>query len=121
MTDQANAPGPGDISENDKLLAAVSYPLPIVAIVILLVEEMRVRPFQKYHAVQALAVNLVLWVVIAVLGAVLAALSFFLGGLCGLGSGLLWFVTLYWAYEAFQGKTFEIPFVTQFLKGQGWL
>lgn len=121
MTDPLNAPGPSGVTENDKLLAAVSYPLPIVAIVILLVEEMRARPFQRYHAAQALAVNLVLWVVISVLGAILAALSFFLGGVCGLGAGVLWLVTLYWGYEAFQGKTFEVPFVTQFLRGQGWL
>jgi hypothetical protein len=34
---------------------------------------------------------------------------------------LLWFVTLYWAYEAYQGKYFEIQWITNFLKGQNWL
>ena len=51
-----------DITDQDKLLAAISYPIAIVAIVILLVEDMRNRPFQKYHAVQALAVGVILLV-----------------------------------------------------------
>jgi uncharacterized membrane protein len=44
-----------------------------------------------------------------------------LGGICGFGALLLWLVTLYWAYEAYQGKYFEIPYLTQFARGQGWL
>jgi uncharacterized membrane protein len=41
--------------------------------------------------------------------------------LCGSLPVLLWLVTLYWAYEAYQGKFFEIPWLTEFLKGQNWL
>ena len=81
-----------EITSNDKLMAALSYPIGIVAIVILLVEDMKSRPFQKYHAVQALAVNVVLIV-----------------------------LTFYWAYLAYQGQYFDIPGLTPFLKGQGWL
>ena len=92
-----------------------------VAIIMLLVEEMNERPFQRYHAVQALAANVVLWVAIVVLGCVLSILSIWLGGLCGISAPILWFVTLYWAYESYQGKYFEIPVVTDFLKGQAWL
>jgi uncharacterized membrane protein len=121
MTDQVSAPPPADVTDNDKLMAAVSYPIPLVAIIILIAEDMKERPFQKYHAVQALAVNIVLWAGIILLGCVLGALSFFIGGLCGIIPVLLWFVTLYWAYEAYQGKVFEIPWLTDFLKGQSWL
>jgi uncharacterized membrane protein len=92
-----------------------------VALVILLAEDMKSRPFQKHHAVQALAANVVLWVVVAVLGCILFFVSFFIGGLCGFAAILLWLITLYWAYEAYQGKYFEIPWLTQFLKGQNWL
>jgi len=99
-------------------MAALSYPIPLVGIIILLVQEMKVRPFQKYHAVQALAANLVLWVGIGVLSAVLGAISF---GICSVLPPLLWFVTLYWAYEAYQGKYFEIKWLTQFLRDQNWL
>jgi len=101
-----------EITSNDKLMAALSYPIGIVAIVILLVEDMKGRPFQKYHAVQALAVNVILLVLGIVLSftVILACVPL-----------LLWLVTLYWAYEAYQGKYFEIPGLTPFLKGQGWL
>lgn len=114
-------PPVGDISDNDKLMAALSYPIPLVAIIILLVEDMKARPFQRYHAVQALAANLVVWVLVMLLGCILAAVTFFIGGLCGIGSIVLWFVTLYWAWEAYQGKYFEIPYLTEFCKKQNWL
>lgn len=114
-------PPVGDISDNDKLMAALSYPIPLVAIIILLVEDMKARPFQRYHAVQALAANLVVWVLVMLLGCILAAATFFIGGLCGIGSIVLWFVTLYWAWEAYQGKYFEIPYLTEFCKKQNWL
>lgn len=101
-----------DITDNDKLLAALSYPLGIVAIVILLVEDLKNRPFQKYHAVQALAVNVVILVLSIVTSwtVVLACIP------C-----LIWFGTLYWAYKAYQGEYFIIPYLTDFLKGQGWM
>jgi uncharacterized membrane protein len=121
MAEEYTAPAGGDITDNDKLMAALSYPIPLVAIIILVAEDMKSRPFQKYHAVQALAANIALWVIIGVLGCVLAAITFFIGGLCGLGAILLWFITLYWAYEAYQGKYFEIQWLTNFLKGQNWL
>lgn len=114
------APG-GGITDQDKLMAALSYPIPIVAIIILLVEDMKNRPFQKFHAVQALAANVALWVIIVVLACVLGAITFFIGGLCGMASLLLWFVTLYWAYLAYQGQYFNVPVITDFIKGQGWV
>jgi uncharacterized membrane protein len=114
-------PPPGDINDNDKLMAALSYPIPIVAIIILLAEDMKARPFQKFHAVQALAANVALWAIIVILGCILGAVTFFLGGLCGILAILLWFITLYWAYEAYQGKYFDIPWLTDFLKSQNWL
>ena len=121
MAENYTVPPAGDTTDNDKLMAALSYPIPIVAIIILLVQDMKSRPFQKFHAVQALAANVVLWVIIVVLGCILGAITAFIGGLCGMVPVLLWFVTLYWAYQAYQGKYFEIPWLTQFLKGQSWL
>ena len=121
MTEEYTTPPAGDVTDHDKLMAALSYPIPLVAIIILIAEDMKSRPFQKYHAVQALAANVVLWVAIFLLGCILGALSIFIGGVCGSVPILLWLVTLYWAYEAYQGKYFEIPWLTEFLKGQNWL
>ncbi len=121
MAEEYTVPPASDITDNDKLMAALSYPIPIVGIIILLVEDMKARPFQKYHAVQSLAANIALWVIVVVLSCILAAVSFAIGGLCGLAPLLLWFITLYWAYEAYQGKYFEIKWLTEFLKKQNWL
>lgn len=101
-----------DINDQDKLMSALSYPIGLVAIIILLVEDMKKRPFQKYHAVQALAVNVILIVLSIILGwtVILACVPL-----------LLWLVTFYWAYKAYQGEYFEIPGLTNFLKGQGWI
>jgi uncharacterized membrane protein len=101
-----------DINDQDKLMSALSYPIGIVAIVILLVEDMKKRPFQKYHAVQALAVNIIMLILWIVLGwtVILSCVPL-----------LLWFVTIYWAIKAYQGEYFEIPGLTGFLKGQGWI
>ena len=35
-------------------------------------------------------------------------------------NGNCWLVFLYWAYLAYQGQMFEVPFVTNFIKNQGW-
>ena len=75
-------------------------------------EDMKNRPFQKYHAIQSLAINVIIIILSIVLGwtVVLACVPL-----------LLWLVTFYWAYQAYQGQYFEIPVVTNFLKGQGWI
>jgi uncharacterized membrane protein len=101
-----------DINDQDKLMSALAYPIGIVAIVILLVEDMKKRPFQKYHAVQALAVNIIMIILWIVLGwtVILSCVPL-----------LLWFVTIYWAIKAYKGEYFEIPGLTGFLKGQGWI
>ena len=103
-----------DITDNDKLMAAISYPIPIVGIVILLSESMKVRPFQKFHAVQCLA----FWVVVSVIGIVLSIIT------CGIGSlffPILWLVSWWPAYKAYQGEYMEMPVITDFIRKQGWV
>jgi uncharacterized membrane protein len=109
------APTPGnDITDNDKLMAALSYPIPIVAIVILVSETNKVRPFQKFHAVQALA----FWVVLIVVGIVLSIVTLGIGSLC---FPVLWLVSLWPAYQAYQGQYMEMPVITDFIRNQGWV
>lgn len=103
-----------DATSDDKLWAALGYPIVLIAIIMLLMEEKKTRPFIKYHAVQAIAANVVLFVV----GIVVSVVTLGFGGLC---VPLLWLVFLYWAYLAYQGQLFEIPVVTNFIKNQGWV
>lgn len=103
-----------DLTNDDKLWAALGYPIPILPIIALLMEEKRARPFVKFHAVQSLAVNVVLWVVFFVL--TLITLGF--ASLC---APVFWLVTLWPAYEAYQGKRMELPVITNFITDQGWV
>jgi uncharacterized membrane protein len=102
-----------DVTSDDKLWAALGYPIVLVAIIVLLMEEKKGRPFIKFHAVQSIAANVAFFIVSVVLSTV--TLGF--GGIC---VPLLWFVFLYWAYKAYQGEYVEIPVVTSFIKKQGW-
>jgi len=102
-----------EINSDDKLWAALGYPIVLVAIIVLFMEEKKARPFIKFHAVQAIAANVAFFVVSVILSTV--TLGF--GGIC---VPLIWFVFLYWAYKAYQGEYVEIPVVTNFIKKQNW-
>jgi len=102
-----------DINDQDKLMAALAWILWPLALVILLVEDMKNRPFQKYHAVN----SLVFAVVFSVVGIIITTVT------CGFGAFLLvvGLVVFYWAYQAYQGVWVEIPVLTDFAKKQGWI
>ncbi len=95
-----------DVTSDDKLWAALCYlPVifPIISIVVLLMEDKKSRPFIKFNAVQSLAVGLIGWV-----------LSFACIGI------LILLYMFYLAYLAYQGQEVKVPFVTDFIKNQGW-
>jgi uncharacterized membrane protein len=102
-----------DVNEDDKLWAALSWAIPIVAIVVLFIEDKRNRPFIKYHAVNSLAF------------AVAFGVAYTIITICTLGFGsvlgIVGFIAFYWAYLAYQGQWVEIPVVTNFVKNQGWV
>ena len=108
------APMSSDVTSDDKLWAALGYPVVFIAIIMLLMEDKKVRPFIKFHAVQSIAANVVFFIVATVLSVV--TLGF--GGIC---VPLLWLVFFYWAYKAYQGEMFDIPVVTNFIKNQKWV
>ena len=99
--------GTTEITSDDKLWAALSYVFfPLISIILLLMEEKKARPFIKFHAVQSLVIGIIMWIVAVVT----------------VGCGTIFFlVMLYWAYKAYQGETFDIPVVTNFIKNQGWV
>jgi len=47
MTEQPISP---DINSDDKLWAALGYPIALIALVVLFMEDKKSRPFIKYHA-----------------------------------------------------------------------
>jgi uncharacterized membrane protein len=109
MTQQ---PMDSDITSDDKLWAALGYPIFIIALIMLFIEGKKDRPFIKFHAVQALALNVVLWVLI-----ILISITVILA-IC---DPVLWLLMIWPAVLAYQGKYFEVPVVTKFLRGQHWI
>jgi uncharacterized membrane protein len=111
MTEQPMSP---EITSDDKLWAAIGYPISPLAVIVLFMEDKKARPFIKYHAVQSIAFNIILYVLISIIAVV--TLGF--GAIC---APLFWLVVIWPAIEAYQGKYLEIPILTNFLKKQKWI
>ena len=111
MTDQ---PDSAEVTSDDKLWSALGYPIPLILIIVLLKKEKKNRPFIKYHAVQSIAFNIALWILIFVISAV--TLGF--GAIC---APLLWLITLWPAYDSYQGNYTELPVISNLIKNQGWV
>lgn len=94
-----------DISQDDKLWAMLGYIIPIIAIVVLFMEDKKSRPYIKFNAVQSLVATVALTIISTVT----------LG--CG---GILFLVMFWWAYQAYQGQDVRIPVISDFIRNQGW-
>jgi uncharacterized membrane protein len=124
--DETPAPVPaGAPSENDKLMAGLCYIsqflVPVVLpLILLLSEDSKRNQFLRYHAVTSLGLlgaAVVFEILALVINVVLVVLA------C-----VLWILFLvpivpfvYYGIKAFQGQTFEVPYLTKFLKQQNWL
>jgi uncharacterized membrane protein len=101
------ASGPDEISDDDRLWAALAWvPVlwPIIAILLLLMPEKKARPFINYNVVMAL--------VTGVVGVALSAVCI----------GVIVFLAMfYYAYLAYQGQRVVVPVLTQFAENQGWV
>jgi uncharacterized membrane protein len=126
MTQGSSNPPAGDITENDRLMALLAYIIGvIVPIIILVSEEMKNRPFQRYHAIQSLGLwvaGLIYSVVACIVYFVLTTITLGILGVC------LWIIFLLpiipvilYGIKAYQGEWVVIPVVTDFMKGQGWV
>jgi uncharacterized membrane protein len=94
-----------ELTSDDKLWAALGYAIPVIAIVVLFMEDKKSRPYIKFNAVQSLVATVVL--------TILATVTF------GCGS-ILYLILFWWAYQAYQGQDVKIPVITDFIKNQGW-
>jgi uncharacterized protein len=96
-----------EITSDDKLWALLAYIVAIIVpIIILVMEDKKNRRFLRYHAIQALASQIVLSIITAVT--------------CGFGS-VVFLVEIYFAIKAYQGEYLVIPLLTDFMKKQGWV
>jgi uncharacterized membrane protein len=126
---QQGGPTPPAFTENERLLSGLSYVSQIILpavfpVVLLLSEDTRRNAFMRYHAVQSLGLlvaTILFYLAAGAVYAVVAAIAPVL--LC-----LLWLiffvpaaVMLYYGYKAFRGEYVEIPYLTPFMRGNGWL
>jgi uncharacterized membrane protein len=94
-----------DATSDDKLWAALGYVIPLIAVVVLFMEDKKSRPYIKFNAVQSIVATVVL--------SIIATITF------GCGS-ILFLVMLWWAYQAYQGQDVKIPMISDFIRNQGW-
>ena len=118
MTEQADLTPPtetpvDEVTSDDRLWSALAYVFsPLIPIILLLMEEKKKRPFVRFHAYQSLALGVAVWVLVVILSSI---------RVIGCITPLIWILMLYFAYKAYQGETFTIPFITDFIKKQGWV
>ena len=118
-------------SDDDRLMSALAWlsmvilQLPIVSIIQLLAANTKDRPFQRHHAVTSLlfyVAGIAYEIAAVVVFSILTAVTAGCGALC------LWpifFVPhalgLYYAFQAYNGKRLNLPFLTDFGQRQGWM
>jgi uncharacterized protein len=96
-----------EITNDDKLWALLGYIVAIIVpVIILVMEDKKNRRFLRYHAVQALASQIIF--------SVIAGIT------CGFGS-VVFLIEIYFAIKAYQGEYFVIPLITDFIKKQNWV
>jgi len=122
---------------DDRLIAMLCYvtqfliPLVMPAIVLLSASSKK-RPFQRFHAIQSLALSATFIVFGLLLGvsltivAVVPIIGWLVTGLvvaCLMPLlVLMGFLALaYYGFQAYQGKRFSIPGLTSFLQDQNWI
>jgi uncharacterized membrane protein len=121
---------------DDRLIALLSYATQILIpfvmpALVLLSESSKKRPYQRFHAVQSLALVAVLTVlaifvavgtaVISIVPVIGWAVALLVGCLSPIAVLMAWFALVYYGYQAYQGKRFAIPGLTSFLRDQGWV
>ena len=104
MAEEMGATPSGEVTDDDKLWALLSYIFcPLIGIIVLLLEDKKNRPFIKYNA----------WVSI-VLGVLVIVLSWACIGV------LVWVYALYLGIKSYGGEWVEVPVISDFVRNQGW-
>jgi uncharacterized membrane protein len=125
----ANQQLAADANDQDRLMALLAYLIGwIVSLIILVSNDMKMRPFQRFHAVNALAFDIawyVIWVILCIACTVVSAVTLGVGGLasCLLVIPLIAWIALkiWYGVLAYQGNYFEIPYLTNFCRQQHWI
>lgn len=113
-----------DVSKEDRLLAALSYPFwPLAFLILNLSPVLKRQRFVRYHAFQGFFLGMAIWIGAILLGTAAAFLGRFLwpiGFLYYLFSKLMglaaFAVTAWSSYQAWTGRCHVLPYITDFAK-----
>ncbi len=113
-----------NVSSENKLLAAISYIIWIVSLVIILT-DMKNNEFMRHHGWQALAWGLtwlVIWIGFSIISSI-PIIGWIIGFLGGPLLLLFWFIlSIIYAIKASRGDMFKIPvvygFVAKYIAGE---
>ena len=118
--------------KDDRLVGLLSYVVPVLLpLIVLFSESSARRPFQRYHAIQSLGlsgalivVSIVITIVTGILG-VIPVIGWAVSALMLCLTPILFLMLIvamvYYGVQAYQGRRFAIPVVTNFLVNQGWM
>ena len=104
-------------ADSNRLLAALSYPIWIIALVIILT-DMKKDSFMRQHGWTALFWGIG-WFVLYIVLMILTAIPFLGFGVAILFPflGLAWLIlSIYYAVQAYNGKVFSIPIVSDWAR-----
>lgn len=111
--DQNTGGLPVDVSMDDRRWALLAYLFtPVVPLLLQMTPEVRNRPFIRAHLAQAMALG-----VLQVALLVLTPFTFCLSTVAFL---LLYVAIFYWGIQAYNGQYVQIPWVTDYVRKQGW-
>ena len=99
-------PMSSDVTSDDKLWAMLSYLIPLIAVIVLFMEDKKNRPYVKFNAIQSIVATVALTIISTIT--------------LGCGS-ILFLALLWWAYQAYQGQDVKIPVISDFIRNQGWV
>jgi uncharacterized membrane protein len=109
---------PASSDQSNRLLAALGYPIWIIALIIVLT-DMKKDPFMRNHGWTALFWGIA-WLIIRVALGILVSIPFLGWLLFILSAPIFWLVwlalSIYYAAQAYNGKTFTIPVVSDWAK-----
>jgi uncharacterized membrane protein len=102
-----------EITSDDKLWAALGYIIALLALIALLMEDKKKRPFIKFHAVQ----SLILWIAISIIFIIGSVVTLGIGSMC---LWILYLIVIWPAIDSYGGNYTNLPLITDFIKGQKW-
>ena len=103
------------VSQEDKILLLLSYPIWIIAGLILILSDKKKNPFLAYHGYQSVFLGIALMIAGFVINTVFAV-TIVLILLMPLVWLVIWIYQWVLGYKAMSGEYVSVPFVTDFTK-----